>query len=174
MSTPETSPVPRIDFDIETDRKRMLNSFLFSVALFFKLPLAFFAGLRVDSLSRQRCEVSLPYGWRSQNPFQSIYFAAQAMGAEMSTGAIAMLATRNAPVSVAVIVVGTEATFSKKANARTTFTCEMGEELFAAVERAIHTGESSTVDIHTVGRMPDGTEVSRFRFTWSFKTRTKG
>ena len=35
------------------------------------------------------------------------------------------------------------------------------------------TGEPATASVETVGRMADGTEVSRFVFTWSFKTRTR-
>lgn len=153
-------------------RRRMLNPWLTRVFMLFKMPLGFFAGLRVQALDERRCQTSLPYGWRSTNPFRSIYFAAQSMAAELSTGAVAMLAVEAAPVPMAMLITGLEAEFSKKAASETTFTCEDGKEIFAAVREAVATGESVTVDAKTVGRMPDGTEVSRFVFTWSFKARS--
>lgn len=155
----------------DRDLARLRSPFLLRFYFLAKLPLALFAGLRMDGLTRDKCDVSLPYGWRSTNPFRSIYFAAQAMAAELSTGALAMAAVRAAPVRVAMLIVSLEATFEKKATARTTFTCEAGEEIQAAVARAIETGEPQTVRAESVGRLPDGVVVARFHFTWSFKAK---
>jgi hypothetical protein len=95
------------------------------------------------------------------------------MAAELSTGALALLATELAPEPVALIIVDLKASFGKKATALTTFTCEDGERAFAAVEATVATGEPATATLATVGRMPDGTEVARFSFTWSFKKRSR-
>lgn len=159
---------------VDRVRRRMMHPLLFRGFLLAKLPLALVAGLRVRALDRRRCVCDLPYGWRSQNPFRSIYFAAQAMAAEMSTGALAMLAVRSATAPVALLIVGLEAEFGKKATARTAFTCEGGDLAFAAVAATVATGEPATARLTTVGRMADGTEVARFTFTWSFKRRTPG
>ncbi len=142
--------------------------------LFFlgKLPLALFSGLRIDEISAERCVVSLPYGWRSTNPFRSIYFAAQAMAAELSTGALAMAAIEASKAPVALLIVGLEAAFEKKASSRVSFTCEAGPAISAAVARAIETGEPQTVRAETIGRLPDGATAARFAFTWSFKKRS--
>jgi hypothetical protein len=137
-----------------------------------KLPLALFAGVRIVSLDDESCRTTVPFGWRSQNPFRSIYFAAQAMAAEMSTGAIAMVAADRTAHSIALIITDLEATFTKKANARTEFHCDAGADLHEAVNRAIETGEPASVTVESVGTMADGTEVARFRFTWSFKCRS--
>ncbi len=166
---------PAADLDavkFERRRRRMLNPFLFRAFMLAKLPLGLFAGMKVRSLDADRCQTSVPYGWRSTNPFRSIYFAAQSMAAELSTGAIAMLAVDSAPAPVAMLITGLESTFTKKATALTTFTCEEGAKLFAAVRETVETGEPAVVSVETVGRMVDGTEVSRFVFTWSFKKRT--
>jgi hypothetical protein len=146
----------------------------FLMRLFFlgKLPLALFAGLRIDEISAERCVVSLPYGWRSTNPFRSIYFAAQAMAAELSTGALAMAAIEASKAPVALLIVALEAAFEKKAAARLAFTCEAGPAISAAVARAIETGEPQTVRAETIGRLPDGSVAARFAFTWSFKKRS--
>jgi hypothetical protein len=142
--------------------------------LFFlsKLPLALFAGLRIDEISAERCVVSLPYGWRTTNPFRSIYFAAQAMAAELSTGALSMAAIEASKAPVALLIVALEAAFEKKAGARVAFTCEAGPAISTAVARAIETGEPQTVRAETIGRLPDGSVAARFAFTWSFKKRS--
>ncbi len=136
-----------------------------------RLPLALVAGLRVREIDRRHCVVTVPYGWRTTNPFRSTYFAALTMAAELSTGALAMLATRSAPAPAALLIVGLEASFEKKAVAPTAFTCEDGDAIFAAVAATLATGEPAVVRAETTGRAPDGVEVARFAFTWSFKRR---
>lgn len=159
------------DAKVERFRRRMLNPLMMRLFMLFKLPLGLFAGMRVTSLDTTRCTTTIPYGWRSTNPFRSTYFAAQSMAAELSTGAIAMLAVESAPSSTAMLITDLEASFTKKADRRTTFTCEDGAAIFAAVRRTHADGEPAVVRAETVGRLPDGTEVSRFAFTWSFKKR---
>ena len=173
MPQPEVAATASSDARGEALRRRMLSPLSMRFYFLAKLPLALFAGLRVRELSRERCVTSVPYGWRSTNPFKSTYFAAQAMAAELSTGSIALFATQLAPESVAFLIVGLEATFEKKATALTTFTCPDGAKAFAAVEETLRTGEGTTARLETVGTAPDGTVVSRFAFTWSFKRRTR-
>ncbi|MEA2600477.1 MAG: hypothetical protein QOF89_1469 [Acidobacteriota bacterium] len=153
-------------------RSRMLSPFLMRGYMLAKLPLALVAGLRVRELDRERCVVTVPYGWRTTNPFRSTYFAALSMAAEMSTGAPSMMAVELAVSPVALLIVNLEATFGKKATGLTAFTCEEGAKAFAAVADTLRTGEAATARLETVGRTPDGTEVARFVFTWSFKKRS--
>src|SRR5882724_5579963 len=142
-------------------RRRMLNPFLMRGFFLAKLPLALFAGLKVRELDEDHCVTSVPYGWRTTNPFRSTYFAALSMAAELA----------GAPV--ALLIVNLTASFGKKATALATFTCEDGAKAFAAVASAVATGEPATAVLETVGRLPDGVEVARFTFTWSFKKRTR-
>lgn len=153
--------------------KRMNNRILTTLFMGIKLPLAVIAGLRVESVSTEQGQVSLPYGWRSQNPFRSIYFAAQSMAAEMSTGVLGQLACDSVEDSIAMLVVKCEGEFFKKATDRTTFTCSQGQDFFDAIHKTVQTGEPVTVRAISEGKMPDGTITSRFIFTWSFKKRSK-
>ena len=136
-----------------------------------KLPLGLIAGLRVESVSALESVVSVPFGWRSQNPFRSIYFAAQAMAAEMSTGLLGMLAVQSAPASVAIIITNMDAKFIKKANQRTYFHCQGGTDLFEGVAKSIETGEGVEVPVKSIGTLKDDTLISEFSFTWSFRVR---
>ena len=163
----ETLPYP-VD---EKMLGRMRSRALFTGAMGVKLPLALFAGLRIDQIDPYRCEVSLPFGWRTQNPFRSIYFAAQCMAAELSTGALAMLAIESAPDSVSMLVTGMSAEFGKKATERSVFTCENGLDVFKAIHHTMETGEGVRQKMVTTGRMRNGTEISQFTFEWSFKKR---
>ncbi|HBL28859.1 MAG TPA: thioesterase [Acidobacteria bacterium] len=149
----------------------MLQPFLMKLFYLAKLPLAFVAGLRLTELDERRAAVTVPYGWRTTNPFRSTYFAALAMAAELSTGALAMLQTDLAPRPVALLIVGLTAGFEKKATGTTTFVCEQGDLLADAVARTVATGEPATATVETIGRSADGTVVARFTFTWSFKAR---
>jgi hypothetical protein len=171
MNTTSPPATRADDPAVERIRRRMLNPLAMRAFFLAKLPLALIAGLRVRSLTRDRCDVSVPYGWRTTNPFRSTYFAAQAMAAELSTGVLALMAAEAAPAPVATLIVGMTAGFEKKATATATFTCTDGSALFDAVRRAVETGEPAIAQVETVGRMPDGTVVSRFTFTWSFKRR---
>ncbi len=150
---------------------RLKNPFLFRLFLFGKLPLGFFSGMKVTEISKSHCVATIPYGWMTRNPFKSTYFAALGMAAELSTGALALFAVEKTSPSVAVIIIGMEAEFPKRAVTVTTFTCSEGDKLFAAVREAQATGQQVISTVSTIGLAEDGTEVARFTFTWSFKRR---
>ncbi|MFN7325775.1 MAG: PaaI family thioesterase [Chitinophagales bacterium] len=140
--------------------------------LLSKLPVAWFAGLRLATFEVDRAEVRLPYSWFSKNPFRSIYFAAQSAAAELSTGLLCLYAlTEQAPMSM--LVVKMRADFYKKADKPLLFQCEMGKVAQAAVEEALATGEAVEFELVSEGRLPDGTLAAKFWFTWSIK-RKKG
>jgi hypothetical protein len=155
----------------ERFRDRVTHPVLFPMWMLTKLPSALFAGVRLRAIDAERCVVTVPYGWRSTNPFRSTYFAVQAMGAELSTGAPVLLAAEQVGGGFSTLVVDMRATFGKKATDTATFTCEGVADAFAACAESRATGEPRTVTLATVGRLPDGAEVSRFTFTWSVKAR---
>lgn len=152
-------------------RRRMLSPFLLRGYFLARLPLALIAGLKIRELDEEHCVATVPYGWRTTNPFRSTYFAALSMAAELSTGALALNAVETAQRPVAMLIVGLTASFEKKANRLASFTCQDGRKIADAVARAIATGEPATAEAETVGTLPDGTVVARFTFTWSFKAR---
>ena len=118
-------------------------------------------------LDSQKCHVSIPYFWRSQNPFKSIYFAALAGAAELSTGAFCQLALAGKG-SFSMLVVDFRAEYSKKANTKILFTCEQGPELFSLID-TLKPGETNQLTMLSIGKNKAGEEVARFFITWSFK-----
>lgn len=153
-------------------RRRILQPWAFRLYLLRNLPLALCAGLRLRSLDGESCTVSLPGGWRTQNPFGSTYFAAQCMAAEMSTGAPALVLARTAPASVALILREIHAVFGKRIVGESFFTFSDVRGMEAAVRRAVQSGESEPYTAHAVGRTADGAVASEFDVTWSFKRRS--
>ena len=155
----------------EAVRRRLLRPWNFRLYLWANLPLAAAAGLALDRLDEDGCVVSLPGGWRTQNPFRSMYFAAQAMAAEMSTGAPAMMLAEGAPASVAMLVREVRGVFTRRIQGRATFTFEGLPAMRATVDRAAASGESEAFVARSIGRTREGEAASEFEVTWSFKRR---
>jgi hypothetical protein len=171
MSTTATSPAIILNPRQHKFLKKLSNRFLFKFFLLLKLPLGFLSGMKIKKLSAEQCITTVPYGWMTRNPFASTYFAALSMAAELSNGALALMAVEG--TNVAVIIVNMEAQFIKMAKNITTFTCNDGAALFEAVEKAKATGEVVTARVYTEGISEDGIVVAKFHFTWSFKARKK-
>ncbi len=155
----------------ERVRRRVLGRLAFKAYLWARLPLAACAGLRLMQLDEQQCVVRLPGGWRTTNPFRSTYFAAQAMAAEMSTGAPASVLVEGAETSLAMLVREVHAVFTKKATGPTFFTFTHVAGMAAAIARAAAGGAGQDFVATSTGRLADGTVVAEFRIHWSFKKR---
>ncbi len=137
------------------------------------LPLAQKAGLKIENVDAVSCQVSVPYRHGNKNPFKSTYFAVLTMAAEMSTGTLCMVYLRERQPSISMLLVDVQGNFSKKAVGLTTFTCEEGEKVVAALNEAYAASDGcSTVELNSIGRNEMGEELCRFSFVWSFKVRS--
>ena len=141
-----------------------LNTFLF-----FKLPSAFWCGVRVKSISSEQCVSTVKHRWFNQNPFNSMYFAVQAMAAELTTGALVMMQIKNSGKKISMLVANNNGNFSKKATGRITFTCNDGHLIAAAIQRTMATGEGQTFWMKSIGVNEKGEQVSELNFEWSIK-----
>lgn len=141
-----------------------LNTFLF-----FKLPSAFWCGVRVKTIAAESCVVSVKHRWINQNPFNSMYFAVQAMAAELSTGALVMYHIRKSGRNISMLVANNKGNFSKKARGRITFTCNDGHLIEDAILKTIETGQGQTFWMISIGIDNSGDQVSQMEFEWSIK-----
>lgn len=144
--------------------KKNLNRFLF-----FKLPSAWWCGVRVFSISTTSCVVKVKHKWFNQNPFNSMYFAVQAMAAELSTGALVMKEIRDSNKKISMLVAQNNATFSKKAKGIIKFTCQDAEKIKNAINKTIETGEGQIFWLSSEGVNNEGVTVSNFNFEWTVK-----
>ena len=152
--------------------RNMKHPLKFRFFLFFRLPAAFFSGVRVRAIDEKQCVTTVPYKWLTQNPFRSTYFASLSMAAELSTGALAMAHLYKSRPPVSMLVVKMESEFFRKATGRTRFVCEDGDLFRIAVEETLRTGEPRTVRALSTGTNAQGETVASFYITWSFKAKT--
>jgi len=143
-----------------------LNSFLF-----FKLPSAFWSGVRVKQISSTSCTVTVKHRWFNQNPFNSMYFAVQAMAAELTTGALVMYHIKQSGKKISMLVANNKGNFSKKARGRITFSCSDGHLIAEAIKTAIETGEGQTFWMTSIGKDEASDQVSQMEFEWSIKVK---
>lgn len=137
--------------------------------LLFKLPSAFICGVRVKEITFEKCLVSVRHRWINQNPFRSMYFAVQAMAAELSTGALVMLHIQESGKNIGMLVASSKSFFSKKATGRITFVCQNVNELKIAIQKTIETGEGQTFWLQSIGTNEKGEQVSEMQFEWTIK-----
>lgn len=134
---------------------------------FRRLPSLLFWGIKVHSLNFHEAQISMTLSWRTQNPFRSIYFAAQTGAAELSTGVLAMLAIAGRG-KVSMLVISMRSEFYKKATGEITFTCAQGSELHEAVTKAVETKQGQTFTAVSIGTNQQGEMVSKVWIEWSF------
>lgn len=149
-----------------------LSPFKVNLFLFFKLPAAFWCGVRLKKLSYTDSVVCVRHRWINQNPFKSMYFAVQAMAAELSTGALVMSHIKQSGRSISMLVASSQSTFSKKATGKIYFTCSAGEKIKQAIAQTIQTGEGVTVVLESTGVNQQNEQVSIMQFEWTLKLKS--
>ena len=140
---------------------------------FFKLPSVFFTGVRVKTIDNNTCTVKVKHRWINQNPFKSMFWAVQGMAAELTTGALVLAKIRSSGKNISMLVSNNNATFTKKATGKITFTCKDGHLIDEALKQTIATGEGQTFWMQSIGINQDGVIVSTFNFEWSVKVKNK-
>lgn len=145
---------------------RKVNTFLF-----FKLPSAFFTGVRLKSLTNDAAVVKVTYRWINQNPFKSMFWAVQGMASELSTGILVMKEIDASNRKISMLVTNMNGTFTKKATGKIRFECNEGELIRATIQKAIETGEGQTVTVTSEGFNEEGISVSKFEYEWSLKAK---
>jgi len=148
--------------------RRMTNPLLYRLFAWKQLPSTAWWQVKVRAVGAAACEVEMPYGWRTQNPFSSTYFAAQCGAAELSTGALSLLHLEGKP-RTSMLVTQFDSKYYKKAADTLRFECTDGVKISEAVAGTLDDGEGRTVIAHSRAYLPEGTLASEFWVTWSFR-----
>lgn len=149
--------------------QKVNNSFLFRLFLIAKLPIAWIAGTRVLYVKEDECAVGIRYKYLNQNPFKSMYFACQAMAAEMSTGLLAMGYVDASSYKISMLVLSMKAEYSKKAVGKISFECRDGNKVKSAILQAEKEDLGVQCEMTSIGYNQKGEEVSKFKVVWTFK-----
>lgn len=127
-----------------------------------------FWSIRVDDIDENMCVVRLPFSWRTQNPFKSVYFSALAGAAELSTGLLCHYLMSDMG-RFSMWVVEFRARFVKKATSPIFFSCHQGLELKEILSKLTEKGNHCTFLMVSEGHDKDGLLVAFMEITWSFK-----
>ncbi len=157
----------------EKFRQFVKSGFKFRLFMFKELPSAFFSGIKVTEITEEKAVVKIPFKFLTKNPFKSMYFASQAMAAELATGILALSQISGREPAVSMLIFDLKANFSKKAKTVVRFTCTDGKAIKNAVEETLRTGDTATVEAKSTGVDTEGDVVSEFTFIWSFKAKSK-
>ncbi|WP_117879260.1 DUF4442 domain-containing protein [Aureibaculum luteum] len=143
-----------------------LNKFLL-----FKLPSAYFSGVRVKSIDDNEAIATVKHKWINQNPFKSLYWATQGMASELATGILVMKHIDESGQKISMLVTKQTGTFTKKATGRINFICKDGGLVKTAIDKTITTKEGVTLTMVAEGIDEQGDSVSKFEYEWSIKVR---
>ncbi len=145
------------------------NTAKYNFFTFFKLPSAWWCGVRLKYIDNNMAVVTVRHRWFNQNPFKSMFWAVQGMAAEFSTGTLVSNKIRESGKQISMLVASNKASFTKKARGKITFSCEDGHKIDEALKSAISTGEGQTIWMTSQGVNEDGVVVSEFSFEWTLK-----
>ena len=133
-----------------------------------KLPLAFFAGVKVINIDDQGSSTSLKFKWINQNPFHSIYFAAMQMAAELATGLL-LFQYRSSATPFSMLLLRVEAEYHKKAVGKITFSCNEGNNVQSYINIIFSGNEGQVISMPVMAHNENGDLVADFIFSWSCK-----
>ena len=145
---------------------RKINLFML-----YKLPSAYFCGVRVQSISKEQAVVKVRHRWINQNPFRSLYWAVQGMASEFASGILVMQAIKKSNQKISMLVTHQEGRFTKKATGKILFTCNDGKLIKEAIQKSIETKEGQIFHLKTDGIDANGDVVSQFIYEWSIKAK---
>lgn len=140
--------------------------------LLFKLPSAYFTGVRLKSISENKTVAVVKFRWVNQNPFKSMFWAVQGIASELTTGVLVMREIAKSGKKISMLVTNMNGTFHKKAVGKIRFECNNGSLIKEAIEKTIATGEGQTIIMTSEGYNEDNVMVSRFEYEWSIKIKS--
>lgn len=88
-----------------------MNSIKYTFYLLFQLPSAFFCGVRLKYLDSSKAIVSIKHSWFNKNPYKSIFWAAQGMAAELTTGSLLKNNINESGLNVSMLVIENKSFF---------------------------------------------------------------
>ncbi len=143
----------------------------FKQILTSQIPIAWIAGVRLESFDKNEVKTFVDFDFLNQNPFNSMFWAVQGMAAEFCGGMMLLGKVTASQQNIATLVVHQESTFTKKAVGKIVFSCKDGELIDQKIKEAIETKEGLTFQLTSVGTDEENDVVATFKFTWSIKLR---
>jgi hypothetical protein len=141
-----------------------------------KVPLILFCTPRVVEMTDKKFIVKIPLSYRTKNHLNSMYFAALAVGAEISVAAPAVVAINEGKLKIDFVFKDFKANFLKRADGDVHFVCEEVSEVISLIEEAKNNTERIEKKIKGYAVVPSKSDmdpVMTYELTLSVKNRIK-
>ncbi len=148
-----------------------MNQESFKHLLRSQLPIAWIAGVRLESYEHGTCRIGVKHDFLNQNPFGSMFWAVQGMAAEFAGGMMLNYKIKASGKSISYLVIESKSTFLKKATGKIIFTCDQGDTIDQEIQKAINTNTPQVFELSSIGTNEEHDVVAEFTFTWSIKVR---
>ncbi len=150
--------------------KKISSPWGFRAFGFKYIPILWFSRASIQEISEGKIRVKLPFRWSTKNPFKSVYFAAQASAAEISTGLAFYFPARHYG-NISMLVKEMHVVFHKKAKTDLIFECKQIKEIAEFVDSVSRDSEGREFTAKSVGYDKENNIVSEFNFVWTLKSR---
>jgi hypothetical protein len=142
-----------------------------------QVPLLFLANPTVLKMDEESCEMRLPYNRLTKNHLSSVYFGAQAIGADACVGILAIHLGQTFPgYEVVPIFKSFKAQFLKRAEGDMVYVCRDGAKIKQMIGEAIEGDKRVTEMISVEATVPEFSTdlVSKFELELSLRVRPIG
>jgi len=154
-------------------QNKSMNFLKYNLFLLRKLPSAYFCGARIRSLDSEQCEIKITLNWFNKNPFKSMFWAAQGMAAELTTGLMITDKIKKSGYDISMLLISNSSNYFKKATGTIIFNCSQGNKIDEMINKLISSNTSQTITLSSTGINQNNITVSKFIFEWSLKIREK-
>ncbi len=152
--------------------ENLKNTALLRTFGFFKVPLIFAVRPRVIETKENELSILIPLTRFTRNHLKSMYFGTLAIGADCAGGLIAIKKVRDRGVKASIVFKDFKASFLKRPEADTVFTCSDGRVIDEMIDEMIETQKRVNRPVRITATTPDklGSEpVAEFELTLSLK-----
>ena len=154
-------------------QNKLMKFLKYNLFLLRKLPAAYFCGVRIRSLDSDQCEIKITLNWFNKNPFKSMFWAAQGMAAELTTGLMMVDKIKKSGYDISMLLISNKANYFKKATGTIIFNCTQGNKIDDTIEKLIALKTPQIIVLSSTGINKQNATVSKFTFEWSLKIREK-
>jgi acyl-coenzyme A thioesterase PaaI-like protein len=139
-----------------------------------KVPLIWYCRPKVIEHTDERLEIKIPLRRRTKNHLGSMYFGVLAVGADVTSGFLAMDPIMKSGRKIALLFKDFKADFLKRPEGDVHFYCADGLAVRELVETAIKTGERHNYTLTIEATVPSISQdvVARFELTLTLKDKT--
>ena len=154
-------------------QNKSMNFLKYNLFLLKKLPSAYFCGVRIKHIDSNQCEIKIALNWFNKNPYKSMFWAAQGMAAELTTGLMITDKIKKSGYDISMLLISNSSNYFKKATGTIIFNCSQGNKIDDMIEKLINLKTPQKIVLSSTGINRQNVTVSKFTFEWSLKIREK-